>query len=453
MAKKADRLREQAPSELSRNPPETEINLRLRCPDKTGNRGVEGGVSWSRQGWDLVPLNLTPNKGRGREEEDCAACLHKSECCLLDSWIVNRVRCSRFNVVIVTGWVCDKDELIGFWRIPGSGHHNFYEMVFIEYLTCAVNLVRTNFSVFEVSVSRNEVPSFVIMNNKKVSVKCHILLKRSKKKKYKSRLLSNQVDQPLWSCLVIQRQEMAAFFRLFDDDIIQDFLWMDSCCKISDKYLLAMVFTYFKRAGFLLHDYTRNNFFIALYLANDMEEDEDYKYGIFPWALGDCWRKTLSRFLRKRDKLWEKMQYRGAVSRTCCEEVMAIASEHNIWKRERPAHHGGAVRLYNRLDKAGAKCDTCPEQWQDHCTCCDHCLSWLELDGSSSSDFTLTLSDKSQGLPLSDQTNCDRVVFPSSQSSVAKSKGTTSRDGFKHHASLVCEEFESTLRWFAGNEM
>ncbi|KAG8013512.1 Speedy protein A [Nibea albiflora] len=35
--------------------------------------------------------------------------------------------------------------------------------------------------------------------------------------------------------IVIQRQEMLAFFRLFEDDLIKDFLWMDCCCKLTDK--------------------------------------------------------------------------------------------------------------------------------------------------------------------------------------------------------------------------
>lgn len=54
-----------------------------------------------------------------------------------------------------------------------------------------------------------------------------------------------------------------------------------------------------------------------------MEEDEEEeKYDILPWALGEKWRETYLHFLRKKDSFWKQMKFRAAVSRETCEEVI-----------------------------------------------------------------------------------------------------------------------------------
>ena len=42
---------------------------------------------------------------------------------------------------------------------------------------------------------------------------------------------------------------LISFLRLFEDETLKSFLYMDSFCKIADRYLLAMVYVYFRRVG------------------------------------------------------------------------------------------------------------------------------------------------------------------------------------------------------------
>ncbi|XP_065323175.1 speedy protein A-like [Gordionus sp. m RMFG-2023] len=109
-----------------------------------------------------------------------------------------------------------------------------------------------------------------------------------------------------------------------------------------------MVFAYFKRAKLEDGEYNKLNFFIALYLANTMEEDEtEYKLEILPWLLGDNYWNKLKGFFFYYRNFFVRLNMRACVSRKCCEEIIDIFPQHDIWwKRERKVSHGGANLRY-----------------------------------------------------------------------------------------------------------
>ncbi|XP_069624455.1 speedy protein A [Ranitomeya imitator] len=253
-------------------------------------------------------------------------------------------------------------------------------------------------------------------------------------------------------CLVIRRQEMAAFFKLFDDDLIQDFLWMDCCCKISDKYLLAMTFVYFKRAGFSVDEFNRANFFAALYLANTMEEDyEEAKYEIFPWALGKNWRKHFTGFLASKDHLWSRINYRAAVSKRCCDEVMAIAPTHNIWQRDRSEHHSGALRTYSdefRIPRGPCAtpqdCSLCGKKGQ--LVGVGLCDSSSSSSSSSLSDTTLSVDERRAQHKILDSPSDKMLIDPPQCYHYHQENRTNG----KTRQNLRFQD--KSMEWFASNE-
>ncbi|XP_068120089.1 speedy protein A-like [Hyperolius riggenbachi] len=153
------------------------------------------------------------------------------------------------------------------------------------------------------------------------------------------------------SSLMFTLEEVAAFFNIFEDGMVKGFLQRDMCYRIADKYLLAMTFVYFKRVRMDYRFYSPTAFFIALYLANCVEEeDQGLRKEILPWTLGVYWENCKKFFLNARDQLWREMGFNAIVSKELCEEVMALAPDHPIWRRNRLDHHGDAVKLCHQTE-------------------------------------------------------------------------------------------------------
>ncbi|XP_037669681.1 speedy protein E4-like [Choloepus didactylus] len=125
------------------------------------------------------------------------------------------------------------------------------------------------------------------------------------------------------------------FNRLLEDPVVKSFLAWDKDLMVSDKYLLSMVIAYFSRAGLFSWQFRRIHFFIALYLANDMEEDNQApKQAIFSFLYGKN-RSERPLFHKLRLQFIRSMGWRTRVSREECEEIQAYDPEHWVWGRDR----------------------------------------------------------------------------------------------------------------------
>ena len=158
------------------------------------------------------------------------------------------------------------------------------------------------------------------------------------------------------------------FFRTCQDPVIKRFLQMDRCCVLADSYLLAMVYIYHRRADIQPDRYTRLSFFAALYLAHDMVEDnEDLKMEILPWVYGIEWKLYFKDFLKARESFLLRMDFRLAVSKRTCDEVLDILAPHPLGERTRKASHGGIVHfeevnIYWKNPMGGVSCALCREE-------------------------------------------------------------------------------------------
>uniref|UniRef100_A0A2K5PSE7 Uncharacterized protein n=1 Tax=Cebus imitator TaxID=2715852 RepID=A0A2K5PSE7_CEBIM len=134
-----------------------------------------------------------------------------------------------------------------------------------------------------------------------------------------------------------------AFNRLLEDPVVKRFLAWDKDLRASDKYLLAMVIAYFSRAvpippslqSLCSQTGSPSWCFLACYLANDMEEDDEGpKQAIFYFLYGkNCSQRPL--FQKLRFQFFCSMHCRAWVSPEELEEVGAVGRNQVVggWMR------------------------------------------------------------------------------------------------------------------------
>lgn len=148
---------------------------------------------------------------------------------------------------------------------------------------------------------------------------------------------------------------MQKFLSLINtDQLIQVLMQCDSHNQVIDKWLVAIVFEYFQRANLMMYQYTRERFFIALYLAIEFEEDEDRKVKdvLLDYLLHhDNILTSKRQFIKKKDKYWKKLGFMCMVTRRRLEQIIAIDPYHSVWQRERKESQAGANRSFTcKLD-------------------------------------------------------------------------------------------------------
>ncbi|XP_049980365.1 speedy protein E4A-like [Alexandromys fortis] len=134
---------------------------------------------------------------------------------------------------------------------------------------------------------------------------------------------------------MVRPEHHKVFTRLLEDPVVKKFLAWDKTLRVSDKYLLSMVIAYFSRAGLFSWQYRPIHFFLALYLANDMEEDNQApKQDIFYFLYGKSYAQR-PMFHKLRFQFIRSMGWRIWVSREECEEIQAYNPELWVWARDR----------------------------------------------------------------------------------------------------------------------
>ncbi|KAK9869241.1 hypothetical protein WA026_002992 [Henosepilachna vigintioctopunctata] len=156
--------------------------------------------------------------------------------------------------------------------------------------------------------------------------------------------MSNSNNSFIKRCMNLQ-DHATCFFKLLCKPHIKEFLHMDKCCALIDKYILVGVFIYFLRAEFGVEDYSTRNFYIALYLCHEIyEEVNSLKFQIAKRCLGNCVRNRdcVKRFDEDRFYLLQRMNFHVIYDKSHCNLIFS-RFPHVVWYRIRSDVHHGVI--------------------------------------------------------------------------------------------------------------
>ena len=161
----------------------------------------------------------------------------------------------------------------------------------------------------------------------------------------------------------VSQRQVDAFFEIFQDSYVQDFLRCDSCFLLSDKFLNAAVISILVRSR-IDPDHYRSMYFIVLYLVNEILEESHHKYHILQWVRDDpatpgfvfenvdttTVEKVVRRIVKIRfDFIKDLLNYRVLTSMTTLQAYMRVLPSHFIWQRERCESHRGKQLTVTQL--------------------------------------------------------------------------------------------------------
>ncbi|KRY43325.1 Speedy protein 1-A [Trichinella spiralis] len=144
--------------------------------------------------------------------------------------------------------------------------------------------------------------------------------------------------------LCFTSEQVLSYLKFLENDpSVSAFLKFDYCHRYTDRFLLAVVFVYFRRLE--VYHYTKDLFYKLLFLAYEIFEDADeMKFEILAWDVGMHWLQCCKQFYKQKENLLFRLKCKVMVDYSLIKAIIDTCSDQAIWQRHRLLQHSGAMR-------------------------------------------------------------------------------------------------------------